>query len=244
LVKIFSGFEKLIIMENKNKEFMRILIVEDEKEIRNFIKSSLEAECFAVDIAPDGERGAYLAETNDYDLITLDNVMPKKSGIEVCREIRNSGKNTPILILSVKSETTTKVDLLNAGADDYLTKPFSVDELLARIRALLRRPKEIEKAVLKIDDLELDTKKHTAKRGGQEIYLTRKEFVFLEYLMKNKGTMLSRSMIMEHVWDMSVDPFSNTIEAHIMSLRKKIDQPGMKKLIYTVQGRGYKIGDN
>ena len=230
-------------MGNKNKEAMKILVVEDEKEIRNYIKSSLEAECFVVDTAADGERGAYLAKINDYDLITLDNVMPKKTGMEVCKEIRAGGKNTPILILSVKSETTTKVDLLNAGADDYLTKPFSIDELLARIRALLRRPKEIEEDILKIDNLELDINKHIVRRGGKDIYLTRKEFAFLEYLMKNKGNMLSRGMIMEHVWDMSVDPFSNTIEAHIMSLRKKIDQPGMKKLIHTVQGRGYKIDD-
>ena len=220
---------------------MRILIVEDEKEIRSFIKKSLEAECFVVDAAEDGEKGSYLARTNDYDLVVLDNIMPKKNGLQVCEEIRNDKKNVPILILSVKSETTTKVDLLNAGADDYLTKPFSLDELLARIKALLRRPKQIKDDILEIDDLVLDANKHIVQRGKEKIYLTRKEFILLQYLMKSPGVVFSRSMIMEHVWDMSVDPFSNTIESHILSLRKKIDVKGKKKLIYTVSGRGYKM---
>src|SRR3989339_1829193 len=222
---------------------MRILIVEDEVEILNFLKKSLENECYVVDAAKDGEKGSYLARTNHYDLIILDNIMPKKTGLEVCEDIRKDGKNTPILILSVKSEITTKVDLFNAGADDYLTKPFSVDELLARIKALLRRPKQIESEVLQTNDLILDVSKHEVTRGGQEINLTRKEFMLLKYMMKNQGTVLSRSMIMEHVWDMSVDPFSNTIESHIVSLRKKVDLPGKKKLIRTVAGRGYKIED-
>ena len=222
---------------------MRVLVVEDEKEIRDFIKRSLEAECFVVDAAPDGEKGVELAGANTYDLITLDNIMPKKTGLEVCQEIRAKGNNVPILILSVKSETTSKVDLLNAGADDYLTKPFSIDELLARSRALLRRPKQIESKIIKIDDLELSIDQHIVKRAGKEIYLTRKEYALLLYLMKNQGIVLSRSMIMEHVWDMSVDPFSNTIESHIVSLRKKIDLPGKKKLIHTISGRGYKIDD-
>jgi DNA-binding response OmpR family regulator len=220
---------------------MRLLVVEDEKEILNFLKKSLEAEHFVVDAAKDGEKGSFLARTNDYDLIVLDNVMPKKSGLEVCKDIRQDGKSVPILILSVKTETTTKVDLLNAGADDYLTKPFSLDELLARIRALLRRPKQIENEILQINDLILDSNKSTVKRGNQEIYLTRKEFVLLKYLMKNQGIALSRGMIMEHVWDMSADPFSNTIESHILSLRKKIDAKGKKKLIHTISGRGYKL---
>ncbi len=215
--------------------------MEDEKEILSFLKKSLEAEHFVVDAAKDGEKGSYLARTNDYDLIVLDNVMPKKNGLEVCKDIRRDGKSVPILILSVKTETTTKVDLLNAGADDYLTKPFSLDELLARIKALLRRPKQIENEILQIDDLILDSNKSTVRRGNQEIYLTRKEFILLQYLMKNQGIVLSRSMIMEHVWDMSADPFSNTIESHILSLRKKIDAKGKKKLIHTISGRGYKL---
>jgi two-component system, OmpR family, response regulator len=200
---------------------MRILIVEDEKEILKLLKKSLESECFSVDTAEDGERGSYLARTNDYDLIMLDNILPKKTGLEVCQDVRADNNDVPILILSVKSETTTKVDLLNAGADDYLTKPFSVEEVLARVRALLRRPKHIQKEVVKIGDLVLDNGRHIVKRGDKEIYLTRKEFQLLEYMMQHKGMVLSRSMIMEHVWDMNVDPFSNTIESHIMSLRKK-----------------------
>jgi DNA-binding response OmpR family regulator len=221
---------------------MRILIIEDSKEITNFLKLSLEGEQFVVDVAEDGERGSFWARTNDYDLIILDNILPKKTGLEVCEEIRKSGKTMPIIVLSVRSETLTKIQLLNAGADDYLIKPFSFEELLARIRALLRRPKVIESEILQVDDLTLDTKKCLVKRGKkEEIYLTRKEFMLLEYLLKNSGSVLSRGMIMEHVWDMNVDPFSNTIESHILSLRRKIDSPGRKKLIHTVSGRGYKI---
>ncbi len=220
---------------------MKILVVEDEKEIREFYKKSLESECFVVDVAEDGEQGSQMALKKAYDLIILDNSMPKKTGLVVCEEIRKSGKDVPIIIVSVKSEATTKVDLLNAGADDYLTKPFSLDELLARIKALLRRPSKIEDEVLKFDDLTIDTKRHIVKRGDEEIYLTRKEFALLSYFVKNQEVVLSRSMIMEHVWDMSVDPFSNTIESHIMSLRKKIDYAGKNKLIQTIPGRGYKM---
>lgn len=220
---------------------MHILIVEDEKDIRDFIKKSLQSECYAVDTAEDGERGLFLIRTNTYDIVILDNNMPKKTGREVCQELREEGNNVPILMLSVQSETTTKVDLLNAGADDYLTKPFSIDELSARIKALLRRPKNIENEIFNVDDLMLDINRHVVKRAGKEIYLTRKEFTLLKYLIKNQGSVLSRSMIMEHVWDMSIDPFSNTIESHIMSLRKKIDLPECKKLIHTVNGRGYKF---
>lgn len=220
---------------------MRILVVEDEKEIADFLGVSLEAEAFAVDIAEDGEKGSYLGRTNDYDLIILDNILPKKIGLQVCDEIRKSNKSVPILILSVKSEITTKVELLNAGADDYLIKPFSLEELLARVRALLRRPKQVESETFEIDDLTLDSKKHTVKRGKKDIYLTRKEFMLLEYLLKNEEVVVSRGMIMEHVWDMHVDPFSNTIESHILSLRKKIDMPSKTKLIHTVPGIGYRL---
>ena len=205
---------------------MRILIVEDESTISAFLKESLEAEYFAVDVAEDGEKGAYEAQINQYDLIILDNVLPKKDGITVCRELREAGRTLPILVLSVKSETVKKVDLLNAGADDYLTKPFSLDELLARVRALLRRPPEIEGDVLQVGDLSLDTKRFVVMRGKREIALTRKEFMLLHYLMRNQSVVLSRGMILEHVWDMSIDIFSNTIESHILSLRKSSATPG------------------
>ena len=220
---------------------MRLLIVEDNKEISDFLKRSLENECFAVDVASDGEKGYFLALTNDYDLIILDYILPKKDGRQVCEEIRKAGKTIPILVLSVRSEIPTKVDILNIGADDYLTKPYSFEELLARIKALLRRPRQIEREVLEIDDLILDTKRHLVKRCKKEIYLSRKQFMLLEYLMKNQGMVLSRGMIMEHVWDMEGDLFSNTIETHISTLRRKIESPRKRKLIYTVPGRGYKI---
>jgi DNA-binding response OmpR family regulator len=220
---------------------MKILVIEDEREIRTFLKKSLEAECFIVDTAENGEAGVDLIEHNDYDLITLDYSMPKMNGLEVLQRIRKDKKKVPVLVLSVKSETTTKVDLLNAGADDYLTKPFSLDELMARVKALLRRPKDVQDDILQIDNLSLDISKHLVKRGEQEIKLAKKEFALLMYLMQNESIVLSRGMIMEHVWDMSADPFSNTIESHIMSLRKKIDLPNEKKLIHTISGRGYKL---
>ena len=220
---------------------MHILIAEDEKEIRNFLKSSLESECYMVDAAENGGLALELARKNKYDLFLFDNIMPELTGEELCKELRSDGNNTPILMLSVKSESTTKVDLLNAGADDYLTKPFSIDELMARIKALLRRPHDIKQDVYQVDGLVLDNIKHAVHRDGEEIYLAKKEFALLRYLMKNKGTVLSRSMIMEHVWGTTTDPFSNTIESHIRSLRKKIDTGDKKKLIHTITGRGYKV---
>jgi two-component system, OmpR family, copper resistance phosphate regulon response regulator CusR len=223
---------------------MRILIVDDEKEISTFLKKSLEEECFSVDVAYTGEQGSYFARTNDYDIIILDNMMPGKLGMEVCKEIRAAQKAIPIIMLSVQSEVTTKIDLLNSGADDYMTKPFSFEELRARIHALLRRPQALEETLLSIDDLTLNKKKQQVARGNKTIYLTRKEFQLLEYLMVNKEMALSRGMIMEHVWNMECDPFSNTIEAHILNLRKKIDAGKKRKLIHSVPGRGYKIDTN
>lgn len=220
---------------------MRILLIEDEKGIIRFLKSGLESENFIVDVAEDGEKGSFLARTNEYDLIILDLILPKKDGKQVCQEIRKDGKNVPIIALTVKSEIADKVELLNTGADDYITKPFSFEELLSRIRAVLRRPLKLESEILKLDNLTLDTGSHAVKRGSREIYLTRKELTLLEYLMKNNGKVLSRGVIMEHVWDMNADPFSNTMESHILNLRRKIDQKNDKKLIHTLPGRGYKI---
>ena len=219
---------------------MRTLIIEDEINIVGFLKKSLESEYFVVDSVGCGEDGLYLCNVNSYDIIILDYMLPGINGREVCLEIRKKDKQTPIIMLSAKSGVINKVDLLNIGADDYLTKPFSVQELLARIRALLRRPQKIEGNIISIGDLSLDSLKHLVKRDKKEIYLTRKEFILLEYLMRNKGIVLSRGMIMEHVWDMNADPFSNTIEAHIASLRRKVDYKN-KKVIHTVPGRGYKV---
>lgn len=220
---------------------MRILIVEDESGISDPLKAGLEAEYFAVDVAPDGERGSFLARTNEYDLIILDNILPKKNGSLVCEEIRHAGSTTPIIMLSSLAEAEKKVELLNKGADDYLAKPFSFEELLARVRALLRRQPVLAEEILTVDDLVLDTSKHRVTREGKEIYLTRKEFMLLELLLRNKNIAVSRARILEHVWDASIDPFSNTIEAHILNLRRKIDTEGKKKLMHTLPGIGYKI---
>ncbi len=220
---------------------MRILVIEDDEDIQNVLKVSLEAETFSVDCAPDGETGSYMARTNEYDLIILDFMMPKKDGKTVCKEIRDAGKTMPIIMLTVRSTTEAKVELLNAGADDYLTKPFSFQELKARINALLRRPQQLQANTLEVGDLSIDTLRHKVVRAEKEIYLTRKEFSLLEYLLRHQGIVVSRGMIMEHVWDAEGDPFSNTIEAHILNLRKKIDTPSKKKLIHTVPGRGYTI---
>ncbi len=219
---------------------MKILIVEDEEKIAEFLKASLEGECFAVDYASDGETGSYWARTNMYDAIILDNILPKKLGIDVCKEIRASGNNTPIIILSVRSESYTKVQLLDAGADDYLIKPFSFGELMARLRALMRRQRAISSDILQVDDVLLDTRRHIVMKDGREIHITRREFMLLEYFMRNPGTVLSRGMIMEHVWDMSVDPFSKTIETHVLSLRRKLgDKDKGQQFIRTITSRGY-----
>lgn len=220
---------------------MRALVVDDEKDLREALADNLRMECFAVDTAGDGTEGSYLARTNEYDVIVLDNMLPEKTGITVCTEVRRTGKNVPIIVLSVLGDSWRKVELLNAGADDYLVKPFSFDELMARIRALLRRPHGILGDVLTVETLVLDTKQQSVKRDGTGVYLTRKEFMLLEYLMRHQGSVLSRGMIMEHVWDMTSDPFSNTIESHIRGLRKKVHLPGHLPLIHTVPGRGYKV---
>lgn len=221
---------------------MRILVVEDDVKLQGFIKESLEAELYAVDVTGEGENASFLARTNEYDLIILDLMLPDKDGLEVCKEIREEGKTMPILVLSAQSDTVSKTQLLDACADDYLTKPFVLAELVARIKALLRRPHQIMGDVLKVHDIVLDTKKNSVTRDGKDIVLTRKEFMLLRYLMQNEGTVLTRGMMLEHVWDMSVDIFSNTIEAHILSLRKKLgDTDRSGQLIQTVPGRGYKI---
>lgn len=219
---------------------MRVLIIEDDQETREVLEQHLASEAYTVDTADNGETGSYIARTNDYDLILLDNILPKKSGLEVCKEIRASGKKTPIILISVISEIQHKVALLESGVDDYITKPFSFAELHARMKALLRRPYTISEEVITLNDLTIDTSRHMVTKGEKRIYLTRKEFMLLECLMKNGGQVVTRAQIMERVWNYDSDPFSNTIEAHIRNLRKKIDK-GRKKLIHTVSGRGYKI---
>lgn len=223
---------------------MKILVVDDNLEIINLLQSSLRPEGFAVDIATDGEKGISMGLTNDYDLILLDYNLPKKDGFVVCRELRKEGKTMPILILSVRSEINDKVSLLDAGADDYLTKPFSVEELLARVRVLLRRPLEIQPQCLRVGDLILCKESFSIKRGEKNVYLTPKEFSLLKYLVENKGKILSRVKIMENVWDKEANLLSNTVEAHILNLRKKIDNDYEVKLIKTFPNRGYKISED
>ena len=223
---------------------MRILIVDDEEEIGLFLKKRLETECYIVDWAPSGEAGLDFALKTPYNLAIFDYNLPGISGQDLCAKIRSNNLKFPIIILSVNSETSTKISSLNTGADDYLTKPFSFEELLARIRALLRRPNNLDHELLRFADLTLDIKKHKVTKGDKEIYLTKKEFQLLQYLLRHKGTVLSRGMILDHVWDMNADPFSNTIESHIVSIRRKIkDNNSKKRIIKTISGLGYKIDD-
>lgn len=221
---------------------MRILIIEDEKDIASFVKKGLVAEKFAVDCSHNGEDGLRFAKINDYDLVVLDIGLPGKDGLTVCRELREADKTFAILILSVMTDAHIKSHALNIGADDYLAKPFSFEELLARVRALLRRKDNFTGLKLKVADLELDSLTHNVMRGNKQIQLNRKEFSLLKYFMENTGIVLTRNMILEHVWDMNADPFNNTIDVHVRYLRKKIDDKKFKKkLLHTVHGYGYKI---
>ncbi|MBD3238607.1 MAG: response regulator [Candidatus Moranbacteria bacterium] len=215
---------------------MRILIVEDHQKTANLLKNALEAENFIVDISKTGKQGLMLAKTNNYDLLILDFSLPDIKGDSLCQEIRKR-KSLPILMLSANSLIENKVNLLTLGVDDYLTKPYHFSELLARVKALLRRPPKIEKEVYRVHGLIVNPEKRSIKKSGREIYLTKKEFSLLLVLIKNKGKIVSRAQLLEKAWDINADPFSNTIEAHIRNLRSKIDQN--KTLIKTIPGRGY-----
>lgn len=223
---------------------MRILVVEDEHKIANSIKKGLEQEAYAVDVAYDGEAGYAFAITEDYDVIVLDIMMPKMNGIEVCKKLRKREVHSPILILTAKGHLNDKVDGLNAGADDYLVKPFAFVELLARIKALSRRPRNSVGSELLVDNLSLNTITYEVSRAGIAIDLSRKEFTLLEYMMRNKDRVLSKDQIISHVWDYEADILPNTVEVYIGYLRNKIDKPfvGDSNLIHTVRGFGYKIG--
>jgi two-component system copper resistance phosphate regulon response regulator CusR len=218
---------------------MRILLVEDEEKIVNFLKKGLKEQSFAVDVAPDGEEALYFADINQYDLIILDLGIPKISGVNVCKQIRASKNSVPILILTARSAVEDRVMGLNAGADDYLSKPFSFVELLARIRALLRRERKEKVDVLKVGDLELNMLNHQVLRGGKTIPVTSREYSLLEYLMLHANQVVTRTMISEHVWNEEFNSFSNIIDVHIRYLRKKIDDGYKTKLIQTIRGTGY-----
>lgn len=220
---------------------MKILLIEDDIQINKNLTANLKSEGYLVDSVTDGEEGLQAARQGMYDVIILDHMLPNRDGLDICTQLRQEGVTSHIIGLSVKSETINKVRFLDAGADDYVTKPFSFSELTARIRALLRRPSNIMSDLLTVDDIVMDTNQHTVKRKDVEIYLTRKEFSLFEYLLRNQGAVLSRGMILEHVWDMNADPFSNTIETHIMTLRRKLETEKGEKLIKNIPGIGYKI---
>lgn len=221
---------------------MKILVIEDEHKIANSIKKGLEQENFAVDVTYNGTVGFDLASSETYDVIILDRLLPGIDGIEICKKLRQNNIHVPILILTAKGQVSDKVEGLNAGADDYLTKPFAFEELLARIRALSRRPKLSTSAVLKARDLKMDTLNFDVERDGKKIHLSSKEFSLLDYLIRHKGKIITKEQIINHVWDYDSNILPNTVEAYIKLLRSKIDKPFRSKpLIYTVRGFGYKI---
>lgn len=222
---------------------MRILLVEDDVAIAQSLKEGLEDEAYAVDVVHDGDEGYRTATADDYDVIILDVMLPEMNGYEVCRALRKDGNQTPILMLTARDAERDIVEGLDMGADDYLAKPFSFEVLLARLRALLRRPNEKLEEVLRVGDLTLDPSLKKVTRVNQEISLTAKEYAVLEYLIRNVGKVLSKEQIISHVWDFDADVLPNNVELFIMFLRRKIDKPFDSKLIHTVPGFGYKLED-
>lgn len=218
---------------------MRILVVEDEKKVASFIERGLAAENHAVDVAHDGETGLARVLGGEYDLVLLDLMLPKRDGIEVLREIRRRKLSVPVLLLTARASVADRVAGLDAGADDYLPKPFAFEELLARVRALLRRGKGGASAVLAVADLELDPASRRVTRAGRRIDLTAREFALLEFFLRHPGRVLSRSLIAQHVWGVDADSFTNVIDVYVNYLRKKIDQDFEPKLLGTVRGAGY-----
>lgn len=222
---------------------MRILVIEDEQKLSNNIKQGLLESGFAVDQAFDGEEGQYLAESEDYDAIVLDIMLPKIDGVSLCKELRKKQIKTPILMLTAKSRLDDKVEGLDAGADDYLTKPFEFAELKSRINALLRRSHNQAETVITIGDLVVDPKSHKVERNNNVISLTAKEFAILEFLARHKDEVVTRTQILEHTWDYNFDSMSNIVDVFVATLRKKIDGESNKKLLHTVRGVGFKLSE-
>ncbi|MBX3278805.1 MAG: response regulator transcription factor [Acidobacteria bacterium] len=218
---------------------MRILLVEDEPDAAHLLAKGLREQAFAVDVAAEGEEAIYLASINNYDLMILDVMLPLKGGFEVCRELRAAGASIPVLMLTARDDVRDRIAGLDSGADDYLVKPFDFHELLARLRALLRRSQSLQPETIEAGDLKINTRSHAVERGGQMIALTAKEYALLEYLARRAGQVVSRSEIAEHVWDENFDPFSNLIEVYIQRLRRKVDEGRDPKLIRTLRGEGY-----
>jgi two-component system copper resistance phosphate regulon response regulator CusR len=223
---------------------MRLLIVEDEAKVSQFLKKGFEEELFSVDTAADGEEGLFLALSESYDCVILDLMLPRRSGVDVLKELRKE-KSTPVLVLTAKGQLESKVEVLNIGADDYLTKPFALAECIARVRSLLRRSQMDKPSnTLSADTLELDQIQHIVRRAGVVIDLTVKEFKLLEYLLRNKNTVLTRSAIIEHIWEITFDTGTNVLDVYMTRLRKKVDDDHEVKLIHTIRGVGYILKDD
>ncbi len=222
---------------------MRLLLVEDEKKVADFVARGLRAERYAVDVAPDGAIGWEMARATDYDLLILDLMLPALSGTELLKRYRNKGGAAPVLVLTARDATSEKVANFEAGADDYLTKPFAFAELLVRVKALLRRAPAHRSQVLRVGDLEIDRETQQVRRGGKAIELTAKEYALLEYLASNTGRVLSRTMIVEHVWDESFESLTNIVDVYVRYLRQKVDEPFERKLIRTIRGVGYSLAE-
>ncbi|ULA65742.1 MAG: Transcriptional regulatory protein CusR [Nitrospira sp.] len=220
---------------------MRVLVVEDETKVGSFIKRALEEESYAVDLCEDGSKGLEMVLATNYDLIVVDLMLPSMSGMDILKAARRERVQTPVMILTAQSQVDQRVKGLDAGADDYLTKPFAIDELLARVRALLRRGATESPGILQIDDLVLNPATREVARGGTRIELTLKEYALLEYLMRHTGRVLTRPMISEHVWNQDFDTFTNVIDVYVNYLRNKIDRGRSKKLIHTIRGSGYML---
>ena len=219
---------------------MRVLIIEDDISLSETIKRALLSHLFNADIAHDGKSGSYTARTNKYNVIILDLILPEKDGVTICKEIREAGISCPIIIMSTQSEIPDKIKMFNIGADDYITKPFDINELIARINALTRRPYKIQQEVMILNDLIIDTGTQIVTKSGEELYLTRKEYMLLNCFARNEGKIITRDNILEEVWESDVNPLTNTIETHVRNLRKKIESKD-KKIIYTINGRGYRM---
>jgi two-component system copper resistance phosphate regulon response regulator CusR len=223
----------------QNRRSVRILLVEDNSRMARVIAKGLREQTYAVDLAGDGEEAAYLGSVNEYDLVILDVMLPLKDGHAVCRELRATGVRTPILMLTARGSVDDRVTGLDSGADDYLTKPFDFKELLARMRALLRRSSVFRPPVMRVADLTLNTASHAVARDGRPVNLTAKEYALLEFLVFNQGRVVGREQIAQHVWDENFDPFSNVIDVYIKRLRGKLDADSERRLIHTRRGEGY-----
>jgi len=224
---------------------MRVLVIEDDHKIANALRKALQQEKYAVDVSYDGDDGYAMATTEPYDVAIIDRMIPGEyNGLAIVQAMRQAKIHTPVLLLTALGSVRDRTKGLDSGADDYLVKPFALEELMARIRALMRRPAEQQATILKLDDLSLDTTNFVVKRASQTINLTSREFALLEYLMRNPGRTLSKDVIISHVWNYDADILPNTVEVYIKYLRSKIDTPFKSNLIYTVRGFGYRLGDN